>query len=72
MGTNIFEYIFIFKPPTQKTIFMESNKNENPTNEHPKEDKNDNEDKAVQEKLLESNWDETIQKFEELNLNKDL
>lgn len=26
----------------------------------------------MQEKLIESNWDESVQKFEELNLHKDL
>lgn len=30
------------------------------------------EDEGLQERLIESNWDESVQKFEELNLHKDL
>merc|ERR1711976_884671 len=30
------------------------------------------EDVGLQEDLIESNWDESVQKFEELNLHKDL
>ena len=30
------------------------------------------EDVGLQEDLIESNWDESVQKFEELNLKKDL
>lgn len=41
---------------------------ENPT---PTEEQME-EDIGLQDKYLDSNWEESVQKFEELNLNKDL